>query len=278
MGVIPHGDAECRFDYQLLETAIKGLVKNELNNENATMACLSEPHSCPTFVVATQGLHSDGPSVLFRSYSGNGFSADKCTIWEAGRATSAAPSFFKPVFIGKPGTGQDFIDGGLKHNNPSNLAKTEAENIWRNVKRFCIVSIGTGRQTPVHVTSPESKPTSSLWQRPQRLVMDRSVIRGGIALKHVAEVCVQLCTSLEEVHETMLREANSSDLDKRFTYYRFNVERGMETIGLQEWNKWKLIVAGTSRYMREGKGKQNRDACAHSLVDPLPIECKQTLV
>jgi hypothetical protein len=67
--------------------------------------------------------------------------------------------------------------------------------------------------------------------------MDRSVVRGGIALKHVAEVCVQLCTSSEEVHETMLREANSPNLDKRFTYYRFNVERGMEAIGLQEWKK-----------------------------------------
>jgi len=35
-------------------------------------------------------------------------------LWEACRATSAAPSYFKPLTIGKV----RFLDGGLQANNP----------------------------------------------------------------------------------------------------------------------------------------------------------------
>lgn len=275
MGVIPSGDEVCRFDYQILEAAIKDIVKNKLKDEDAPMGSLpTQLDSCPTFVVATQGLHTDGPPVLFRSYCREGFSADKCTIWEAGRATSAAPSFFKPVLIGQPGAAQEYIDGGLKHNNPCCLAKHEAENIWQNVKRFIIVSIGTGRLDPVHTTSPDGDKKHSILGTMKGLFTNRTVVRGAKAMAHIADVCVKLCTSSEHAHETMLREATTRDLDKRFPYYRFNVERGMEDIGLQEWSKSKLLVASTTRYMREGNGQKNRDACAQSLAKPPPLECK----
>jgi patatin-like phospholipase/acyl hydrolase len=35
-------------------------------------------------------------------------------VWQAARATSAAPSYFKPFNVGK----YDLIDGGLGANNP----------------------------------------------------------------------------------------------------------------------------------------------------------------
>ena len=35
-------------------------------------------------------------------------------LWEACRATSAAPHFFKPLSVG----GYNFLDGGLQANNP----------------------------------------------------------------------------------------------------------------------------------------------------------------
>jgi predicted acylesterase/phospholipase RssA len=37
-----------------------------------------------------------------------------CLVWEAGRATSAAPTYFTPITVG----GYELVDGGLLANNP----------------------------------------------------------------------------------------------------------------------------------------------------------------
>ena len=49
-------------------------------------------------------------------------------IWEAARATSAAPTYFKP-FAHVP-SGKIFLDGGLFHNNPIEVALREARLLW----------------------------------------------------------------------------------------------------------------------------------------------------
>jgi len=51
--------------------------------------------------------------VLFRSYESHEPHSN-CKIWEAARATSAAPNFFKRIEIGRA---QPYIDGGLGRNN-----------------------------------------------------------------------------------------------------------------------------------------------------------------
>jgi patatin-like phospholipase/acyl hydrolase len=61
--------------------------------------------------------------VLFRTYQSREMHLD-CKIWEAARATSAAPTFFKRIEIGRE---QPFIDGGLGRNNPSRLLLDEAK-------------------------------------------------------------------------------------------------------------------------------------------------------
>jgi predicted acylesterase/phospholipase RssA len=67
-----------------------------------------------------------------------------CEVWQAARATSAAPTFFEPMDIG----GQRYWDGGCMQNNPVKVAMEEADNIWPGRQVGCIVSIGCGR-TPV---------------------------------------------------------------------------------------------------------------------------------
>ena len=37
-----------------------------------------------------------------------------CLIWQAGRATSAAPTYFTPIKVGE----YELVDGGLLANNP----------------------------------------------------------------------------------------------------------------------------------------------------------------
>ena len=139
---IPVGENRCGLDEKPLETALKDIVHKTTGDENASMADPYEK-SCPVFVVATEGQDASGPPKLFRSY---GFNQDRCPIWQAARATSAAPSYFPPAWVEVPLPGGWYIDGGLKRNNPSEVALTEARRYWKSVKRVLIVSIGTGVQ------------------------------------------------------------------------------------------------------------------------------------
>lgn len=66
----------------------------------------------------------NGEPYIFRSYDNldkTGFHpkspgpANDCEIWQAGRASSAAPPYFKPIDI----NGDKFVDGGLGYNDPT---------------------------------------------------------------------------------------------------------------------------------------------------------------
>jgi Patatin-like phospholipase len=141
---------------------LKDIVREYTGNENTPIA---DPHDrgpdfVPVFVVATEGQDAGGPVKLFRSY---GFYKDQCPIWQAARATSAAPSCFPPAWVEVPDPGGWYIDGGLRRNNPSEVALSEARKYWRTARRFCIVSIGTGIQKTVdfiNVSTP-SRDTDS---------------------------------------------------------------------------------------------------------------------
>lgn len=63
-------------------------------------------------------------------------------IWQAARATSAAPLYFDPAVVGASHT--KYLDGGLGANNPVNFAVKKAKNIWPEVNIACLVSIGAG--------------------------------------------------------------------------------------------------------------------------------------
>jgi Patatin-like phospholipase len=272
-GVIPIGDDQCRFDYQKLEHAIKAIVKKKLDDDDAIMA--DTPDNIPTFVVATKGLHADGPPTLFRSYQCQGHSASKCTIWEAGRATSAIPTFFKPIKINIPPLGATFVDGGLTYNNPAELALFEAQKIWTSAKRFCLVSIGTGRMRPVRVVdiSSDSSNTSGV---PWWILGVKSATKipsGVTALKKIAQACVELTGNSEPVHQRLLQLATSPDPEKIYSYHRFNVARDLQDIGLEEWNKMEELAGHTTVYMEEREGELKRNKCVEDLMKPPAIEC-----
>jgi predicted acylesterase/phospholipase RssA len=145
---IPVGSDYCRFNEEPLIKALKEIIRECTEDENMSMADPNDqaPDFCPVFVVATEGQDAGGPVKLFRSY---GFYKDPCPIWQAARATSAAPSYFSPAWVDVPDPGGWYIDGGLRRNNPSEVALSEARKYWKSVRRFCIVSIGTGIQQTV---------------------------------------------------------------------------------------------------------------------------------
>jgi len=76
-----------------------------------------------------------------------------CT-WQVGRATTAAPFYFKPLeakvpYVGEEGkvsyTSLIFKDGGIRENNPSYCAYSEAASLWGDVEPAILLSIGAGQ-------------------------------------------------------------------------------------------------------------------------------------
>jgi len=191
------------------------------------------------------------------------------------------------MFVDVPAPGGWYVDGGLRHNNPSQLALDEARRIWPIVKRFCLVSIGTGRQKNVefvdieysHAPKPKNSksPIRSALSRIPGAKLFRTVKNtpsGLMELKKIGKACVDMSTSSEPVHEAILRIATSRDPDQRFPYYRFNVEKGMESIGLEEWKAKVRMGELTAQYMRTGEGQMKRNTCVQDLWKPAAVERK----
>ncbi|KAF1953384.1 FabD/lysophospholipase-like protein [Byssothecium circinans] len=66
-------------------------------------------------------------------------------LWEAARATSAAPSYFRP--FAHTASEQVYLDGGIYHNSPILVADVESKAIWpssRDRQPDIILSVGTG--------------------------------------------------------------------------------------------------------------------------------------
>ncbi|KAK0798267.1 hypothetical protein LTR75_009566 [Friedmanniomyces endolithicus] len=83
-------------------------------------------------------------------------------IWEAARATSAAPGYFKPYRHSK--SGMEYLDGGLHHNNPVLVADSERKLIWpeiANDEPDLVVSVGTAFRGKNDAQDDQRRATSS---------------------------------------------------------------------------------------------------------------------
>ena len=171
-----------------------------------------------SFVCAYELKALGGSPVLLRTYQ-TGSAPVSCSIWEAARATSAAPTFFPPIKFGSQ-PGGDFIDAGVGYNNPTKILVKEAKSYYR-IKSYkatqptCLVSIGTGQKDLIQLY----KVASIFWFK------DRS----GLS---IAPVLGEIVTDCENTHDEVLLsylEDNARDL-----YYRFNTPQGIQQIILDE--------------------------------------------
>ncbi|EWZ80936.1 hypothetical protein FOWG_15265 [Fusarium oxysporum f. sp. lycopersici MN25] len=62
-------------------------------------------------------------------------------LWKAARCTSAAPMYFEHISHG----GHECRDGGLKENNPIQVALNESRKIWEDPTYDVILSLGSGQ-------------------------------------------------------------------------------------------------------------------------------------
>jgi hypothetical protein len=174
----------------------------------------------------------------YRTQRGNNDFLNSVKIWEACRATSAASFFFDPIAVGR--FGEEFLDGATGANNPVRDVWDQAQLVWGpeplEGKIKCLVSIGTG--------VPSIKPFKD------------DVLRIG-------ETLIAIATETEQTAEKFRREKPL--LDSTGRYYRFNVVRGLEDIGLEESKKVKQIAAATRRYIGSQDVFKQMQACAGNI-------------
>ncbi|KAF3040982.1 hypothetical protein E8E12_009433 [Didymella heteroderae] len=150
-------------------------------------------------------------------------------IWEALRATSAAPTFFEEMQFGTPKV--TYLDGGVGFNNPCAEVDYAAKALWENPIGV-IVSVGTGLQSLTSVKKMAS------WL-PFGLGTDISL----------ATALAGMATSTARVDNEMRRMYNNSDTK----YYRFDVDRGLANISLEQWMKEDEMASLTEQYMQDGE-------------------------
>jgi hypothetical protein len=100
----------------------------------------------------------------------------------------------------------------------------------------------------------------------------KNVAGGLMELKNIGKRVVEMSTSSEPVHQELLKLSGSKDPAQQFPYFRFNVQRGMDGIGLEEWKAMVRIEELTSRYMAEADMERTKKACAEILWKPPQVE------
>jgi predicted acylesterase/phospholipase RssA len=325
---IPVGPNNAYFEPKALEDALKQVIReaHSTKSENESMADYDEP-SCPVFVAATNAFAADGPLKLFRSY---GDDKDSTPIWQAARATTAAPIFFPPARVDKPLPPRRYVDGGVMANNPAWEAVIEGKKYFKTRKCF-IVSVGTGIQKPVNFIgknvmattatqskmhepeSPQNPQTNDEVEQPDsnqssnsfsggvkylyaqaRTKISKTITAattsmepltdkasqltrmygGARAAQHILEALITLTSNCEDIQRKVEDEAISEDDESsRFSYFRFNVQRGMDEIGLEEWRMSEAMAGLTDSYLDEPtKVKKALKECAKGLESPSSVQ------
>ncbi|KAJ7487098.1 hypothetical protein FB451DRAFT_776463 [Mycena latifolia] len=200
----------------------------------------SDPNACKTFVCAMNKLNMNaGIPEFFRSYDTPDEPANDCMIWEAARATSATPGLFKPISIGFKGMKQEYISGSVGHNNPTTLVLTEAGRIFPSRPVVLVVSIGSGHPNTIQILKSPSP--SVFAQTMQSIVAD-----------------------CERTHQ---------DNEHRYwgtsnTYFRFNVQQGMQGLELQHWENLDQVSTHTEAYLQTEEAKSKLTGTSEVLLNP----------
>ncbi|KNG89948.1 hypothetical protein ANOM_001675 [Aspergillus nomiae NRRL 13137] len=131
-----------KYNTSKLEGVLRGVIKERTKNEHEPL--LDEGNECKVFVLSIDETAVNNKSPVFlRSYTNTQQPSllPNIKIWEAGRATSAAPTYFRPMLVG----GQTLIDGGLGANNPVGWLWNEVLSVYGAGRPIsCFLSIGTG--------------------------------------------------------------------------------------------------------------------------------------
>jgi hypothetical protein len=117
-------------------------------------------------------------------------------------------------------------DGGLHYNNPVRILIDESKRIWdpsTGRSPGFIPSIGTGK---------------------------RSLIAVGDGSVEIIKSLETIVTDTEETAKMFANEVTDMPLSEKPDYFRFNVDQGLENIGLEEWKESGKLTEASNAYLR----------------------------
>jgi predicted acylesterase/phospholipase RssA len=192
-----------------------------------------QPTKSRCFVCAVpSGEHKVERIRSYRSIDPNARNTVTYKIWEAARATSAAPMYFPRVHIGD----RTYFDGGLESNNPVIEVIEEALEEFPGAEIDTVISIGTGESS-----SPDPHGTLNI-------------------LKHF----IHRATNTEAQHQRVLRERTFRELLPG--YFRLQGEAKLGEIDLAGFDKLDEIEKLAENYLASLEGKDIVANCAARLA------------
>lgn len=189
--------------------------------------------NCPK-IVAVSSIVS-GPRLepfLFRNYDYSPRvvsmyrGSHQAELWEAARASAAAPGYFEEFKYGN----DIHQDGGILVNNPTALAIHECKRLWPDEPLQCVISLGNGRYEPQPPPTPATPNFTGLKNKLMKII--------------------DSATDTEAVH-TILH-----DLLDPMVYFRFNPYLS-EMISLDETRPEKIaqLQKDACMYSRRNENK-----------------------
>jgi predicted acylesterase/phospholipase RssA len=184
---------------------------------------------------------------LLRSYKTRriGHENYDCYVWEAVRATSAAPLFFEPMTL--QASQATFVDGGIRANNPIDYLMSEARSLWPDREVGCVVSLGTGVKLP------------------QSLDVNKSRLHQ--VLQTLADIATDADNKAREFRDT----AEGRGLVRSKRYFRYSVPHRVGEVDLADFEKMPYMESMTRPYVVDVD--DNIEECAQMLAgEKLPSE------
>jgi predicted acylesterase/phospholipase RssA len=216
-----------RFRATALEKVVQGIVESRGMGDEMWDPAKPEKGKAIVCVMPSDAIEDPRMVRSFRDPNVEHPWDEGVKIWEAARATTAAPSFFKGQKLGKGPDARTYIDAAIGANNPVEYLLKEAADEFGSGRRLgCVVSIGTG--------------TRSLQLNGLPTLRETLAYYGGLfkALKSTATDC-------EETH----RQLQSRLRPFPGSYFRFNVPKAAEEVKLHEYKKMPQLKASTAKYL-----------------------------
>ncbi|KAJ7798552.1 hypothetical protein B0H14DRAFT_32821 [Mycena olivaceomarginata] len=239
-----HG-SDGRFKASKLEKAIKQIVETYSASRNPEDSLEDiRDNACKTFVCARNAANMSLP-VLFRTYSTPNSPAMNCAIWQAGRATSATPTFFKQIKIAFSGGEEAFVGSGIGHSNPTVYLLSDARVLFPHHQIACIISLGTGQPYTINIPKP-------------------SLLIRFLPLD-IVKAIQDMATECEREHQSFAHHFEGiANL-----YFRFNLGQGVQDIQLNQWERLSGVVANTRQYLQSEPVVNQLSDAAKSLSEKI---------
>ena len=196
---------------------------------------MAEQHCARCFVCAVPAKERKVERLRsYRSINLSAHDTTSYTIWEAARATSAAPMYFPAITV----QGTKYFDGGLASNNPVVEVIEEARlEFPPDAVIDTIVSIGTGRGT-----IPDPVP-------PVTNIVNHFIFRS---------------TDTEGQHDRVMTDPAFDDV--RDGYFRFQTDTDLGDIDLADAERLDDIERLANKYLDSPAGRHMIASCAARLV------------